>query len=121
MPPSLLPTLKENFLLWKLSCIHKGRKNHLLVGLREDSALDSPDGPMVKTPPANAGVTGSIPGPGRSLMLQSSLAHAPQLLSPHTLEPLLCNKRSYCNEKPVHCQQRSSPGSPQLEKAQEWQ
>ena len=54
-------------------------------------------------------------------MLQSSLAHAPQLLSPHTLEPLLCNKRSYCNEKPVHCQQRSSPGSPQLEKAQEWQ
>ena len=26
---------------------------------------DLPGGPLVKTPPANAGNTGSIPGPGR--------------------------------------------------------
>ena len=29
-------------------------------------------------------------------------AHAPQLLKPVSLEPVLCNKRSHCNEKPVH-------------------
>ena len=89
---------------WTWRIVKKGRKNHLLVDLREDLALDSTDGVVVKTPPANAGVMGSIPGPGISLMLWSNLAHAPQLLSPHSLEPLLCSKRSYCNEKPVHCQ-----------------
>ena len=31
-----------------------------------------PGGAVVKNPPANAGDTGSSPGPGRSLMLQSS-------------------------------------------------
>ena len=30
---------------------------------------DFPDGPMVKNPPAKAGDTGSIPGPGRSHVL----------------------------------------------------
>ena len=30
---------------------------------------DLPGGPAVKNPPANAGDTGSIPGPGRSHML----------------------------------------------------
>ena len=29
-------------------------------------------------------------------------AHMPQLLKPMRLEPVLCNKRSHCNEKPVH-------------------
>ena len=29
-------------------------------------------------------------------------AHAPQLLKPVRLEPVLCNKRSHRNEKPVH-------------------
>ena len=50
---------------------------------------------MVKNPPASAGDVGSIPGPGRFHMLWSgwahapqlpslsSVAHAPQLLSPH--------------------------------------
>ena len=36
---------------------------------------------MVKNPPANAGDTGSIPGPGRSHMPRSNQARAPQLLS----------------------------------------
>ena len=36
---------------------------------------------MVKNPPANAGDTGLSPGPGRSHMLWSNLARAPQLLS----------------------------------------
>ena len=33
---------------------------------------DFPGGAVVKNPPANAGYMGSIPGPGRSHMLQSS-------------------------------------------------
>ena len=32
-------------------------------------------------------------------------ARVPQLLKPAHLEPVLCNKRSHCNEKPVHCNQ----------------
>ena len=40
-----------------------------------------PGGSMVKNPPAKAGDTGSIPGPGRSHMLQDNYAHEPQLLS----------------------------------------
>ena len=31
-----------------------------------------PGGPVVKNPPANAGDTGSSPGPGRSYMPQSN-------------------------------------------------
>ena len=30
-------------------------------------------------------------------------AHVPQLLKPRHLEPVLCNKRSYHNEKPADC------------------
>ena len=30
-------------------------------------------------------------------------AHAPQLLKPTRLEPVLRNKRSHRNEKPAHC------------------
>ena len=69
---------------------------------------------MVKNPPANAGDTGSSPGPGSSQMPRSNEAHAPQLLSlrsrarepqllkPACLEPVLHNKRSHRDEKPVH-------------------
>ena len=69
---------------------------------------------MVKNPPANAGDTGSSPGPGRSHMPRSNYACAPQLLSlcsrafepqllkPVRLEPMLRNKRNHCNEKPAH-------------------
>ena len=74
----------------------------------------SPGGAVVKNPPANAGDTGSSPGPGRSHMPQSNKARAPQLLSlrsrarepqllkPACLEPVLRNKRSHRNEKPMN-------------------
>ena len=39
-------------------------------------------GAVVKNPPANAGDTGSSPGPGRYYMPRSNKARAPQLLSP---------------------------------------
>ena len=64
---------------------------------------DFPGGPVGKNPPANAGDTGLIPGLGRSYVWQNNNAPAPQLLRLHTLEPMLCNKRSHHNEKPVHC------------------
>ena len=71
-------------------------------------------GAVVKNLPANAGDTGSSPGPGRSHMPRSNYARAPQLLSlssgarepqllkPTCLEPMLRNKRSHRNEKPAH-------------------
>ena len=43
-----------------------------------------PGGSVVKNPPANAGDAGSIPGPGRSHMLQSNRAPEPQVSSPGT-------------------------------------
>ena len=84
-----------------------------------------PGGAVVKNPPANAGDTGSSPGLGRSHMPQiphgatkpmchnywacalepmshNYWAHMSQLLKPAHLEPVLCNKRSHRNEKPVH-------------------
>ncbi|KAJ8787544.1 hypothetical protein J1605_022859 [Eschrichtius robustus] len=61
-----------------------------------------PGGAVVKNLPANAGDAGSSPGPGRSHMPRSNSARVPQLLKPTRLEPVLCNKRSHRNEKPVH-------------------
>ena len=82
---------------------------------------------MVKTPPANAGDMGSIPGPGRfhtqlslctQILSQRSRAYKPQLLSPHDtrqLKPshpraLLRNKRSRRSEgQPPLSTTRESP------------
>ena len=36
-------------------------------------------------------------------------AHTPRLLKPLYPEPMLHNKRSYCNEKPVHCNEEWAP------------
>ena len=36
-------------------------------------------------------------------------AHAPQLLKPARLEPVLRNQRSHCNEKTVHCNKEWPP------------
>ena len=60
-----------------------------------------PGGPVVENFSANAWDTGLIPGPRRSHMPQGNWACVPQLLSLHTLEPVLRNKRSPCNEKPM--------------------
>ena len=39
---------------------------------KDNSPWDFPGGAVVKNPPANAGDTGSSPGPGRSHMLRSN-------------------------------------------------
>ena len=102
-----------------------------------------PGGSVVKNPPANEGDTGSIPGLGRSPMLQGSQAHGPQplslcsgaqephcwahvsqLLSPYATTTEVCVPWSPCSttKKPppweaLTLQLESSPCSPQLEKA----
>ena len=50
-----------------------------------------------------------IPDLGRSHMPWSSKARAPQLLKPMHLEPMLCNKGSHCNEKPMSHSWRVGP------------
>ena len=47
-------------------------------------SLDFSGGALVKNLPANAGDTGSSPGPGRSHVLRSNWAHVPQLLNLHS-------------------------------------
>ena len=44
--------------------------------------LDFAGGPVVENPPANAGDTRLIPGPGRFHMSLGNYAHVPQLLKP---------------------------------------
>ena len=61
----------------------------------------SPGGTVVKNPPANAGDTGSIPGPGRSHMPRSNEAHASQLQS------LLSRARALQQEKPQQRETRA--------------
>ena len=55
-----------------------------------------PGGTVVKNLPANAGDTGSSPGPRRSHMPQSNKARAPQLLSlrSRACEPQLLSSRA---------------------------
>ena len=90
-----------------------------------------PGGTVVENPPANAGDTGSSPGPGRSHMPQSNEAHAPQLLSlcsraraPQLLSPRAATTearaptaRACSTMRSPHTATKSSPRSPQLEKA----
>ena len=93
-----------------------------------------PGGPAVKNPPANAGDTGSIPGPERyyRLQVEQPSLHTTTLepvlsglgtttpeptchMKSSTIEPVL-HKRNHGNEKPAHHNQ-SSLQSPQLGQA----
>ena len=74
-----------------------------------------PGGSVVKNQPASAGDTGWMLRLGRSHVPQISRAWVPQPLSlcsrawepqplsPHTIEPVLRNRRNHGNEKPKHC------------------
>ena len=66
-------------------------------------------GSVVKDPPANAGDMDLTPDLERSHMEQSNEVCAPQPLSlcsraqkPQLPKPILCNKRSHHDEKPVY-------------------
>ena len=56
---------------------------------------------MVKNLSAIAGDTGLILGPGRFYVRRGSKLNAPTT-KPRHLESVLCNKRSFLNEKPGH-------------------
>ena len=97
---------------------------------------DFPGGTVGGSLPANAGGTGSAPGPGAFHLPWSNGARVPQLLSPRCRaqaprlssllqllepahpEPVLCTKRSHPNKKPAHTMQ-SSLRSPQLKPVQQ--
>ena len=66
---------------------------------------------MVKNPSANARDMGSIPGLGRSYVLQSSLARAPQLLSPD----------SRAHEQELLSMHTQEPHAPQQKKPLHWE
>ena len=71
-------------------------------------------GAVVKNLPANAGDTGSSPGPGRSHMPRSNSARAPQLLSlrSKTREPQLlspCAATTEVHASRAHAPQQGKP------------
>ena len=101
-----------------------------------DKYRDFPGGAVVESLPANVGDTGSSPGPGRSHMPWSNKAHAPQLLSLHSrarepqlLSPCTTTTEAHVPWSPCSATReatamrstctatKSSPRSPQLEKA----
>ena len=71
--------------------------NH--INKRKDR--DSPSVPVVKNLPANAGDTGSIPGPGRFHKPGGGKPRGPQLLKPVHPEPTGHNERGPHSEEPV--------------------
>ena len=50
------------------STFHERKKREKLTFIKSKDVWDFPGGAVVKNPPANAGDTGSSPGPGRSHM-----------------------------------------------------
>ena len=75
-------------------------KIDILDFIKIKSFWDFPGGTVVKNPPANAGDTGSSPGPGRSHVPRSNKAHGPQLLSlrSRAREPQLLSLRATATE-----------------------
>ena len=71
---------------------------------------------MVENPPANAGDTGSSPGPGRSHMPRSNWAREPQLLSLHVWSLGSATREAAIMRGP-RTAMKSGPHLPQLEKA----
>ena len=57
---------------------------------------------MVKNPPVSAGDMGFYLDPRGFYVPRSNYAQVLQLPKPLHLELVLCNRRSYSNEKPVH-------------------
>ena len=82
---------------------------------KKDIILGFPGGAVVGSPPAEAGDTGSCPGPGRSHMPRSGCAREPW--------PLSLRVRSLCSAtreaetvRGPRTAMKSGPCSPQLEK-----
>ena len=66
---------------------HQNNNETDILTYTSPSSWDFPGGPVVKTPPANAGDMGSIPDPGRFHTPRGNEAHLPQVLSPAPWSP----------------------------------
>lgn len=73
---------------------------------------DLPTGPVVKSPPTNAGDRGLIPGPGRPPHAVEQQTRVPQLLRPsaatteaHPRQSPFSVPRSHHSEEPMHHKQ----------------
>ena len=95
-----------------------------------DFLLGFPDSPVGKESACNAGDPSLIPGLGRSVgeeighpLQYSGLENSMNCIvhgvaeSDMTEQLALCNKRNHSSEKPMHCNKRVAPYSPQLGKA----
>ena len=63
-----------------------------------------PGGSVVRSPPANAGTMGPVPGH----MPQSNYTREPQLLGLPALQPVLGSRGSRCSKKPTHLSLRAA-------------
>ena len=86
--------------MWGDHDLEKQGVEGLRTQASELEGLGFPGGTVVKNPPANAGDTGSSPGPGRSHMPRSNEARVPQLLSLcfRAREPQLLSLRATTTE-----------------------
>ena len=119
LPPSLPPSLSLSLpFIFKKLTLSPG-KHKLEVKKKKNIKTDKegfPGGAVVENLPADAGDTGSSPGPGRSHMLQSNWAREPQLLSLR-VGSLCSATRESATLRGPRTAMKSGPRSPQLEKA----
>ena len=101
-----------------LLCVTIFSENHNSSYIQNDWSLGFLGGPVVKNPSCNARDTVLTPGPGRSHMLQSNRAWAPQLLTqcsralqPQWLSPCAATTEAW---EPRAC-------APQKEKPPQWE
>ena len=88
----------------------------MFFALQKRQVWGFPGGAVVENLPADAGDTGSSPGPGRSHMPRSNWAREPQLLSLRVWS--LCSAaREAAIVRGPRTAMKSGPRSPQLEKA----
>jgi len=74
--------------------INKGKKAHWQTTIRKTTFENFPGGTVDRHLPANAGYTGSIPGPGRCHMPQATKGQEPQLPGPCATTPEACAPRA---------------------------
>ena len=89
------PELSLKYFFWQFSLAAKSSTLYIWGYCLLKLFKGFPGGLVVKNLPANAVDTGLIPGPGRFHTTRGSLACAPSLLKPMSLEPLLCSNRSH--------------------------
>ena len=113
--------MEVKYKIWSQSISKPNFITGIYTGLLENTHWGFPGGAVVENLPANAGDTGSIPGPGRSHMPRSNWAREPHLLSLRVWS--LCSAtREAAIVRGPRTAMKSGPRSPPLEKAlaQKW-